>query len=164
MSPLALLGIVPIWVWALIASVGWGTWEHQHAAAAKRDLAEYKLEAQAKFDQQRAADAAETARLLREKQENIDVATKETAANRAAADAARVALDRLRARYAAGGHAGTGTATTTPGCAPATTANLVPADMLVRCGERVVGLAEFADASRTAGKACERAYDALKQP
>lgn len=52
-------------------------------------------------------------------------------------------------------------ATTSGGSAPAGDPIGVLADVLGRCDRRAGILAEYADAASTAGRACERAYDAL---
>ena len=158
---LARLAKVPAWAWVILALLAWGGWQRHAAISARDNLASYKQEVQAEFDKAKAKDAAETSRRLKTLQEVADAATIQSNANRVDADGARAALDRLRKQLAAGGHAGGGGAGAAASGASTNAAAVVPAELLVKCGERVVGLSEYADAARTAGQACERAYDSL---
>jgi hypothetical protein len=166
MNPLILTKIlgwfarVPWFAWVILALLAWGGWQRHQAISARDSLTSYKAEVQAAFDKQRAEDAAETARRAKVMQEVADSATIQANANRADADSARAALERLRTQFARG-NAGAGNPSAAPGGPPAGAAGSVPPELLLRCAERVVELAGYADASRTAGQACERAYDSL---
>lgn len=85
----------------------------------------------------------------------------------AQADAARAAAaaGKLRAHVAALA-ASCGAAPHTPaaaGSAPATGTGLLLADLFGRIDDRAGQLAQYADAAREAGRACERAYEALRR-
>jgi hypothetical protein len=113
-------------------------------------------EAEASYRAKEAATAAEHQRIT-------DAAHQQTLAARADADRVRAALDRLRRAAAAAAHRGdTGPHPAAPASSsPATTASHLPADLLGRLGDAAGELAAAADASRTAGNACQRAYQAL---
>lgn len=162
LAALKLLGGIPLWAWALAALTAWGGFHRWRA-----------IEARAAFDQaqtaaaaERAASAAEvereTSRRLKTVQEVADAATLQARRDRAAAGQLRAAADQLRARISAveagarpGDTPASGGGATAPGAAR------MLADVLGQCVDRVRVLAEFADQSRTAGQACERAYEAL---
>lgn len=111
-------------------------------------------QAEASYRAKEAATAAEHQRIT-------DAAHQQTLAARADADRVRAALDRLR--NAAAAHRGD----TCPhpaapaSSSPAPAASHLPADLLGRLGDAAGELAAAADASRTAGNACQRAYQAL---
>ncbi len=162
LAALKLLGGIPLWAWALAALTAWGGFHRWRA-----------IEARAAFDQaqtaaaaERAASAAEsereTARRFKTVQEAADAATLQGRRDRAAAGAAAAAADRLRARLAAV-EAGARPADppASGGGATADPAVRMLSDVLGQCVDRVRLLADHADQSRTAGQACERAYDAL---
>jgi hypothetical protein len=97
--------------------------------------------------------------------EALNAAHAETQAANADRDRLRRALDRLRmpgapASSPIGGSAPGGPATSAAGQAAGPAGDLPP-DLLVRLGDAARELAEAADASRIAGRACERHYDAL---
>lgn len=154
------LGRVPWYAWVILGLVAYGGLQRHNALSAKADLVTYKAEVQAAFDKQKADDAAETARRLKTMQEVADAATIQANANRADADGARAALDKLRAQLARG-NAGTGNPAASSVGTPTGATGSVPPELLLRCAERVVELAGYADSAATAGKACERAYDSL---
>jgi len=112
---------------------------------------------------------AEEQRRAAATQEAAHAAEKQVTQARADADAAAAALRRGLQRAAAAAatasavHAGIDTAAAEPG-APAASADLVPADLLGRCGERVRQLALVADERGAAGQACERSYGSLSEP
>jgi hypothetical protein len=113
-------------------------------------------EAEASYRAKEAATAAEHQRIT-------DAAHQQTLAARADADRVRAALDRLRRAAAAAAHRGdTGPHPAAPASSsPATAASHLPADLLGRLGDAAGELAAAADASRNAGNACQRAYQAL---
>lgn len=168
---------------ALVAALGWGgtaTWQ-KHTAESERDDAVVKLEQQktlwegeALAAQKAATDAESKARQIEQQRiadrEGIahDADSKIAAAQVAAsgADAARVRLQRrVDALVATIGPASCGAAGNP--AAPAASeaargAGLLLADLQRRTDERAGLLAQYADAARTAGQACERAYDSLR--
>jgi hypothetical protein len=156
---------VPWWAWALVILLGWGLAQGHRASAARAEYAAAQAQA-AKEQAEAAAKAqAETDRRTRAIMEAADAATIQSQADRAAAGRARAAVDRLRAAVAAHApDAGASGPAAAPGGTSAPGTAVLSADLLGRCGERVVELAGFADAARTAGAACERAYQALTAP
>ena len=116
-----------------------------------------------------AAEAARTEERRRtaEVQKVADEAHANLARARADADAAADAGRRLRDRIAALTStcraANSYTPTATGGAAAVATADLL-ADVQRRLGEASDRIAEYADAARTAGQACERVYDAVGSP
>jgi uncharacterized phage infection (PIP) family protein YhgE len=172
MIPLALLASrVPLLVWPLAAAVAWGGIEHWRAGS----YADEVVAVQAKLDQQTAAYAsaaakasaaalAETERRIKETQGAINEAENQTARARADAAAADRARGSLQQRFAAVAARCSGPrADPSPAgpSAPAEAPGVLLADVLGRLDARAGELAAFADASRTAGLACERSFDAL---
>jgi len=92
--------------------------------------------------------------------EQVQRAARDAADARAAAERLRVAA--IRAARAAGGGAAAADPAAAAGGETTAGPGLVLADLLGRCGARLVELAEHADRSRAAGAACELAYDALR--
>jgi len=153
----------------LLASY-WGVYQHGRAveraeaaqASAERDsgdrLAEVIGERGARQEEQRRAQAQEEARAHGKEERTIDNA------GAAGADAAGQRLRDESARLAASvSCTGTDTAAVTRGQA-ATRAAMVLSDLLARADERAGDLAKAYDAARTAGRQCEREYDALTPP
>lgn len=167
MNPLLLAKIggaiakVPWWAWALAGLLAWGALQRHRVIKAREALVEYKAEVQDAFDRQKQADTLEGARRTKTIMEVADAATLQAESDRRSAAGARAALERLRAQSATGGNAGGVNPAATPGGPPADSSRVVPAELLNRCGTRLVELGEYADTARTAGQACERAYDAL---
>lgn len=115
-----------------------------------------QAEADRRAEEQRRAAAAE---------EVIREAAEREAQARADAVAAGAVADRLRRQIAAltarGGSAGRDPAAASAG-PPAGDPIGVLADVLERADRRAGILAEYADSARSAGLACERAYDSLR--
>lgn len=155
-----LLGRVPIWVWVIAAVLAWGGWQRHAAKTAERKASEIR-EAIVKRDAEEARDAADQRTLQLEAQRAAtDKASQNAAADRAAANRARAAEQRLHERIAQDQTNAAASASTDGGKAAGETAAVL-ADVLRRCIGRVRELADYADASRTAGEACEASYDAL---
>lgn len=159
---LAILGRVPLWAWAVAALIAWGGWHRWQAIDARRDFDQAKAAAETERAASAAEVAAETQRRLTAIQKEADHATTQALAARADADAARDAEQRLRARLAAvQARARAADPAATSGSAPTGQAADVLADVLGQCIGRVRSLAEYADAARIAGEACERSYYSL---
>lgn len=141
--------------------------------SAKVDLAECQLAAAdavaVALRTARAAEAeyrAREARARKLQQEALDAANTELRSALADRDRLRAALQRLRAATsgpALGGGASQSSGVAASG-APASTAADLQADMLWRLGEAAGQLAAYADDAAIAGRACERAYDAVTTP
>lgn len=158
---LGVLRVVPIWAWALGAAVAWGGYHRVDSMRAKAAFQTAQVQAQAEHAAQLAKDTAETQRRTRTIMEAADAATIRSQEDRAAADAARTAADRLRQRLAKA-NTGASDPATAASCATA----IASADLHAQVLDRVIGaarqLSEYADSAVTAGRACERSYDALK--
>lgn len=165
--PLAQLRAILALIGALaVASAGW--WLHHTGYEAGA------AEVQAKWDKAQAerieatlartqADRSEEQRRTDEQRKAINDAHAQTTA--AQTDAARLRSDLYSLRSytckpALGGAATGNPSVVGPG-APASAADTLPADVLARLGEAAGVLAEYADASRIAGTACQRSYESL---
>ena len=161
--------------WAILAvavllASHWGAYQHGRSvaraeagqAAAQRDsgdrLAEVIGERSARHEEQRRVTAREEAQAHGLEDRTID------AAGAAGADAAGQRLRDEGAKLAATVSCpGTDTAAVARGQA-ATRAAMVLSDLLARADERAGDLAKAYDAARSAGRQCEREYDALTPP
>lgn len=159
---------------ALAAALGLAGLQTLRLAGEQRDHAEtrekHATDLQALSDASRQAEAdarAEEQRRTAEVQKAADEAREREAQALADAAAANATGQRLRDRLAALAARG-GQAASDPGPAtggpPAGDPIGVLAGVLARADERAGILAQYADAARTAGLACERAYDALTPP
>jgi Flp pilus assembly protein TadB len=161
----ALLGIaraVPWWLWAAAALLAWGGWQRHQATRAADTLR--AAEAKAAAEQIKAAEAArlETERRWSAQKGIADAAharsrvlARDAAGARADADRVRLAAQSLAASAAAGA------AAAAVDCQATTGAARLLAELLGRAVDRAAVLADHADAARSAGQACERAYDSL---
>jgi hypothetical protein len=156
---------VPLWAWALAASLLWGGWQYRRAERSGAELLRQAAETAQLREQALHGALVETTRRQRAAEEVIRVASENlAAARRDAAGAARAAaglrdhVADLEARAAA----------CDPGSAASRQAAAAAAGMLAdlqrRADERAGILAAYADEARIAGEACERAYDSLKEP
>lgn len=162
---LGVLRAVPWWAWLLGAALAWGGWHRWRAIDARADFERAKVQAQAEHAAQLERDTRETQRRTRTIMEAADAATIQSRAHRADADRARAALERVRAQLAAHQADRRPADPSAAGSsAPAADAGMVPAELLGRCGTRILELARLADERGTAGAACERGYDALRPP
>lgn len=123
---------------------------------------------QAEQQQQRAIERATESEAARKREaaihqgreDAIHAAQQDADAARAGADRYRRAFERLQQHPAARCGPGAHPTLAAPGPAALTTRDLPP-DLLGRLGRAAGELAGHADQSRTAGLACERAYQAL---
>lgn len=155
-------GAVPWWAWLLVVALAWGGWQRHQAKAAAAVHTRAVAKAAADRETQLLAEAAETARRLKAQQGAAQHARTQAQKNAADAASARTAAEQLRARLAAlQANPGPADTATAPGSAPTGPTVGVLADLLNRCVGRARELAEYADAARTAGQACESSYDTL---
>lgn len=139
---------------------------HTQTAEVRETLAAERVTyAQAAASAQLAARVEESRRET-EKQESIRHAQEQIALAESNAAGARTAADRLRQQVAAlvaSGRRGT----SNPGAPAGSTAADTNLDLLVNVLDRhsreLVAVGAFADRSRIAGQACERAYDSLSK-
>lgn len=160
-----LLGVLLL---VLLGAWGGYAWRDN---AANAELAECKrlhaADREAAATAARAAEAAyrtTEARRAQALQEITDAAHLDATTARADADRVRAALERLRRHLATAPADGGGAAaypTLAAGSPPAVTTPDLPADLLGRLGGAAGELAAYADAARTAGTACERAYQSV---
>lgn len=159
--------------WRLWAAAGvavllaWTHWQayRQGGASARTELAQVRQQAaeqvaqaerrQREIEAQRTRDVQE---IQTNAQEQIDALAADLAASRAAADSLRSAAASA-ARRACPRPA---SASTGQGQSDTAALDLL-VDVLHRHSQELVAVGEYADRLRIAGRACERAYDALAQ-
>jgi hypothetical protein len=114
------------------------------------------------YEEVRAANAKESLRRMERQEDANRETTKTLAALAADRDRASTAAGKLRDRLASIERS----AHPTPLAAGEAASDPIGvlADVLGRADDRAGKLAEYADAARTAGQACERAYDSLTPP
>lgn len=157
---LPVLRAIPAWAWVLAALLAWGGWQRHQAHAAAAALQHQTEEAAAARVRAAEAAATETARrVTAQKGITDDAQTALDAARRSAGSVAANAA-RLRAQLAAARRS-TADPLVAADCSSATARADVLADLLSSAADRAASLAAEADASRIAGSACERSYDAL---
>jgi len=150
---------------ALLMAYGGGRWQQSRADAAAYQAKTTAAALDAARVQVKAVDDAriEEQRRTTAQTEIANAATKEMVGARADAATANDAAGRLRQRVnelLAAARAPKDPTTPSAGEAAGDAANLL-SDLFLESVERNRRLAETADAARIAGKACERAYDAL---
>jgi hypothetical protein len=149
---LRVLKSVPLWVWFLVAALGWGGWQRHRATVAVTELAEVR-EAIIKNA------LIETTRRLNQQVEVVHEATLKV--ERIKADAAVADLAGRRLRDRANALVASCGASVAPAGQAAGAPGLVFADVLGRLDEAGRQLASIADERGVAGATCERAYDSL---
>jgi cytoskeletal protein RodZ len=160
---LGVLRAVPVWVWVVGAALAWGGWQRHRATSAAETLRQAQQQAAAVEAEALRTSITETERRLSAHQEIASAATVTAQANARAAASARAAADRLRRDAAAAASAAASSPAVAGDCTAANDAARVFAELLGRATDRAVELAAVADEARTAGAACERAYDSLNQ-
>jgi chromosome segregation ATPase len=146
-------------VWVIVAALAWGGYQKvraEHHAAARE-----KAAAQAAIEREEAlhASIATTQRRIAAQQEALRHAQTQTTVARAAAASASAAADRLQLRIAAVQARARSSDPAASGPSPADQL----ADALGRCAGAYRHLADTADRSVIAGRACEAAYDSLTE-
>jgi hypothetical protein len=169
------VSLIPGWVklviLAALAGLAIWTWNaYTGSLVARGDAAGYaraSQEAEARelkaIKEARAEEQRKTAAV----QQEVDHAREELAALRGSHDGAVAAGQRLRSQLAAAARRrcpGSSEPATAGGSAPADPAADLYADVQRRLEEAENGTIRFADESRIAGRACERAYQALTPP
>ncbi len=156
----AALSRLPAWLIAIAAVAAWGAWHRYSALRAHDVLVTAQRDAQAATARQQAAAGKETARRI-----DVITAIADQATERARtldADRARLRTERDRLRVTLADQQRGASHPAAAGVGPPAAADTgVRADVLGQCVERVAVLAGEADATRSAGTACQRAYDAL---
>ncbi len=167
MIPLAPIGAalsrVPVWAWAVTASLAWGAW-HRYQARTEREAFEAaKVAAAAERATSEAQAATETARRLRVQQEVTDAANLKTAQLERSVAAAADAGQRLRARLAAveASRCPGDPAVAAGGYGAGAPADL-SADVRRRLDEAADRTAEFAERLAIARATCQQSYEALR--
>ena len=162
----ALLKAVPLWVWAVVLLIavlaGALVYQTLALANARTEHATYVAKVEKAASEATAAARAEEQRRQREinqvrndAQHQIKAAADDAAVAASTADSLQQQVDKLLAgRSACDTRVAQGGATVRDLTA-------VLADLRRRADERAGELARIADASRIAGQACERAYDAI---
>lgn len=171
-----LFDLVPGWLYAALlavalALVGWQEVRVSHAltavAEARTDLADYKATAQESARLAARAALLELERVNSIQRKALDDSAQETRIARDDRDTASAAAAKLRAQakqFASRIRAALQRTAALESSAAGSDPIGVLTDVLGRCDTRVQRLAEIADASRIAGKLCERSYDALQAP
>lgn len=151
----------------LVTALGAQTWrlhsEEAKSAKAEATLANERAAAEKAARVATEAARAEESRRAVAQKEIVDESQRMSSRNRSDAVAAGDAHVRLleRATAAARGGGAPLDSQSAIGGAPAVGAGLLLADVLSRSDTRSGQLAAYADEARTAGQACERAYDSL---
>lgn len=159
---LSALRAIPPWVWVVVVSLLWGGYQHRRATAAGEQLRQAQAQAAAEEAKALRASIAESERRAAAHQEIASAAQARIDALERSAAAARAVAGRVRpAAVAFAASAAASNPAATAECKATEAAAHVLADLLGRTVDRAAGLAHLADASRSAGQACEAAYQAL---
>lgn len=150
--PPFLLALAFDWrTWALLGVIAGALWlHHDGAESVRREI----VAANARADQ---IQRSEEQRRRTIQQEAKNVHAKEIAEVRADAGRAKSAAERLRQQLAGLARDAGRDRPAAAGSAPETTVY----ELFARCGERYSDVARAADEAVTAGRLCERTYDAL---
>lgn len=150
--PPFLLALAFDWrTWALLGVIAGALWlHHDGAESVRREI----VAANARADQ---IQRSEEQRRRREQQEAKSAHAKELVEVRADAARSKSAAAGLRQQLAGLAGAAGRDRSTAGGGAPDTTVY----ELFARCGERYTDVARAADEAVTAGRLCERTYDAL---
>lgn len=146
------------------ALIGYGV--HWHRAEVNDARAAVYAEWGASNVVRNQANDREVERTRAEQQKGIDDANQKIQTALADARAARDSSDQLRKRFAAAARAAAHRAPATPGAASEAAGDpgILLSDVFAVIDERAQQLAQYADAARIAGEACERQYDSLTPP
>jgi hypothetical protein len=161
LSPiLGLLKSIPIWVWVVAAALAWGGWQRHSATATAAEFNKAKIEAAAEREKALAESIKETERRLvaqKEITQNADAQLIKAKASASAASAAATDLVRKLATIKA-----VAESLNTPTFESSQTSLLT--DLLGSCVSEYRHVAQVADESIVAGKACEQSYNSLGKP
>ncbi len=155
---------VPLWAWALAASLAWGGWQRHQVKAITAELMSQQAEAAQAREAALSESITETERRLVAQKGIVHEARKQAEKSRADAVAAAAAADRLRARLAAitSSARPVDSAASSGGPSAAESARVL-AELLARADDRAGILARHADEARAAALACQRAYESLSE-
>ncbi len=151
MPALALLRLVPVWIWLAAAVLGYTAWQKHRADAAQARLATAAAQLRAEAETNRRAAA------LQEIADAQVIRARELGAARRRADAAGNGLRVSAAAFAA-------SAPAAGECAATADRAGVLADLLGRVEEAGRRMAAVADERGAALDACVSSYDALRRP
>lgn len=161
---MALGSRMPLWAWLLVIVLLWGGCQRHDAkkeARARVETAEAAASAAEAARLKNANEAAEQSRAIARSIDNAQQEIARAAEDRRRADdaVARLRLAAAEAARSRGPAQGAGTAASSAASAPGAA---VLSDVLGRCVAEYRDLATALDASRSAGAACERAYEVTR--
>lgn len=155
---LSTLRAIPFWIYIVAACLAWGAYQRHLAASSADKLYQAQVEAAAERERAMQATLVETNRRLaaqaaiaKEADEHKAVADLNAAASLRAANKLREQLATIRAARSSSSN---------PASAPAGQADQL-SDLLGTCADRYRDVASATDRAIIAGRACERAYEAL---
>lgn len=157
---IALLRVIPIWVYIVAACLAWGGYQRWRANSAAQEYAQAQAAAATEREAALQAAIEETARRLAAQAKATKDADEQTAKAKTAAAGAAGAAQRLRAQLAA--FAASATSSDPAASGAGATSGL--AEILGECADRYRTVAVAADRAVIAGRACEQIYDSLASP
>lgn len=159
LSPiLSFLRAIPWWAYVFAVLLAWGGWQRYKAQSAAKTFQQAQIEAAKATEAALAENIRETARRLAEQQKVAQHAETKFIRARADAGAASAAAARLRDQLNA--IRATGSSSSDPAATGSGTTDRL-ANVLAECADRYRAVAEVADRSIIAGKACEASYESL---
>ena len=159
---LGILRGVPILVWVVVACLAWGGYQRHNARAQERAKNAVIQQVAAEEAGALRASIAESERRAQAHQEIASAAQAKIADLERSHAAVRAVSTRVRtAAVAVAASAAASNSAAAGGCQASDAAAGVLAELLGRAADRAALLANLADRSRSAGQACEAAYNAL---
>lgn len=159
---LGILRGVPILVWVVVACLAWGGYQRHNARAQERAKNAVIQQVAAEEAKALRASIAESDRRAQAHQEIASAAQAKIADLERSHAAVRAVSTRVRtAAVAVAASAAASNSAPAGGCQASDAAAGVLAELLGRAADRAALLANLADRARSAGQACEAAYNAL---